>query len=68
MRIDIILAERSRVRAELVSLEKGLRACSATTATEAIKSDEKLLAQHQRLTERLSFIDATVQQLQHKPG
>jgi hypothetical protein len=61
MRIDIILAERSRVRAELVSLEKGLR-------KEAIKPDQKLLADYQRLTERLSFIDATVLQLQQKTG
>ena len=66
MRIDIILAERSRVRAELVSLEKGLRAGCAKAAREAIKSDEKLLADYQRLTERLNFIDATVQQLQPK--
>ena len=68
MRIDIILAERGRVRAELVGLEKGLRAGSAKAATEAMKSDEKLLADYQRLTEQLSFIDATVQQLQRKPG
>ena len=61
MRIDIILAERSRVRAELVSLEKGLR-------REAIKPDQKLVADYQRLTERLSFIDATVLKLQHKTG
>jgi hypothetical protein len=61
MRIDIILAERSRVRAELVSLEKGLR-------REAINPDQKLLAEYQRLTERLNFIDTTVLQLQHKPG
>ena len=66
MRIDIILAERSRVRAELVALEKGLRAGCAEAAREAIKPDEKLLADYQRLTERLNFIDATVQQLQPK--
>jgi hypothetical protein len=72
MRIDIILAERSRVRADLVLLEKGMPAIRAKAAREALMPDgiEKLLteclAEHRRLTERLSFIDGTIQQLQRR--
>lgn len=71
MRIDIILAERSRVRADLVSLEKGVRAASGKAIGEASKPDEKrfaesLAAEYRRLTERLNFIDATIRNLQQR--
>jgi hypothetical protein len=72
MRIDIILAERSRVRADLVSLEKGMQAASAKAVKEGAPTpDEKriaegLAAEYLRLAERLNFIDGTIRDLQQR--
>jgi hypothetical protein len=69
MRIDVILAERSRVRADLVFLEKAIKAVEARQAREGNGSGNtdvlaKCLTEYQRLSERLTFIDETVSQVQ----
>ena len=69
MRIDVILAERSRVRADLVFLEKAIEAVEAQRARDGNSSGNndvltKCLAEYQRLSERLDFIDETVIQVQ----
>ena len=69
MRIDIILAERSRVRADLVVLRKAIKAVQAQRDSDTDNADNndvlvRCLADYQRLTERLTFIDETVTQAQ----
>jgi hypothetical protein len=69
MRIDVILAERSRVRADLVFLEKAIKAVEAQRARDGNSSGNhdvlaKCLAEYRRLSERLTFIDETVLQVQ----
>ena len=70
MRIDVILAERSRVRADLVFLEKAIRAVEAQRVRDygdsAGNSEvlAKCLNEYQRLKDRLTFIDETVVQVQ----
>lgn len=69
MRIDVILAERSRVRADLVFLEKAIRAVEAQRVRDGDSAGNsevlaKCLSEYQRLSERLTFIDETVVQVQ----
>lgn len=69
MRIDVILAERSRVRADLVFLEKAIKAVEAQRVRDGNTSGNndvlaKCLAEYQSLSERLAFIDETVIQVQ----
>jgi hypothetical protein len=69
MRIDVILAERSRVRADLVFLAKAIKAIKAQRARDGDSSGNndvlaKCLTEYQRLSERLTFIDETVIQVQ----
>jgi hypothetical protein len=69
MRIDVILAERSRVRADLVFLEKAIKAVEAQRARGGNSPGDndvltRCLAEYQRLSERLTYIDETVVQVQ----
>ncbi|MDP1906648.1 MAG: hypothetical protein Q8K85_00010 [Hyphomicrobium sp.] len=69
MRIDVILAERSRVRADLVFLGKAIKAVEARRVRDGNSSGDndvlaKCLTEYQRLSERLTFIDETVIQVQ----
>ena len=68
MRIDVILAERSRVRADLVFLEKAIKAVEAQRVRDGDSSGNDVLArclgEYQRLSERLAFFDETVLQVQ----
>ena len=69
MRIDVILAERSRVRADLVFLEKAIRAVEAQGVGDGNSAGNsevlaKCLSEYQRLRDRLTFIDETVVQVQ----
>jgi hypothetical protein len=69
MRIDVILAERSRVRADLVFLEKAIKAVEAQRVKDGDSSGNndvlaRCLGEYQRLSERLAFIDETVLQVQ----
>ena len=69
MRIDVILAERSRVRADLVFLEKAIKAVEAQRVRDGDSSGNndvlaRCLTEYQRLSERLAFIDETVLQVQ----
>ncbi len=69
MRIDVILAERSRVRADLVFLEKAIKAVEAQRLRDGDNAGNndvlaKCLAEYQRLSERLTFIDETVDHVQ----
>ena len=61
MRIDVILAERSRVRANLVFLEKAIRALEAQRVRDGNSAGNsevlaKCLSEYQCLSERLTVI------------
>ena len=70
MRIDVVLAERSRVRAAMTKVEKDMRDIQIRVATRAIGCDRADLVlaecreEFKQLKERLRYIDETLSQPQ----